>query len=501
MGPESVRSTPETVHFRQQLQDPEFRRKFIHTLILYFAFLVLGVCRGQHGPAFLDLAQITGSNVEEASIFYTSLAAGGLVGSVFMGVLIEKVAKHRQAILASSVLLNVVSTSAIPWSKNYFLTISIFFVNGMLTTAFDAGGNFDMMSTSSVGGKMFIQILHFVFAVGTIIAPLTVEPFLAEKKTYNATFCDIHNVRQSYNYSDGHSADNSNETTVLIPESCLPSESSIQYAYMIAGALCLLSGIMITAECFFSPPNTKRKTRIENHRNPRVIPRWLRVLILGTVGGMYFFSSSSISVIVGYIMAYFVNDLGWSKEKTANLTSVYWAGYAASRLLCVLLDRILNPLQLLFISNGLSVLSLAGLWLSIIYKSDPGIWICMVLAAIGMSAIFPTAIVYIENDVMKVSGMVTSVIWVAVNLQGILNPLLLGYLFQTVSFKWYIYITFIEAVLAFVCFVSLVLIIKTLVTKYGSLELENIVDEKNIEETFIEKIERTEINGLTGLHG
>ncbi|XP_046573160.1 sodium-dependent glucose transporter 1A-like [Haliotis rubra] len=422
MGPESVRSRPGTVHFRQQLQDPEYRRKFIHTLILYFAFTVMGVCRAMHDSAFLDLAQITGSNVEEASVFYTSFAAGGLVGSVFMGVLLDKLAKHRQALLAGIVLLSVVCTSAIPWSTIYVLTISIFFVNGILTMALDSGGNADMLSTWGVGGKMFMQILHFVYAIGTILAPLVVEPFLAEQKTLNATLCNIYEVSKAYNYSDG--SNNLNERTFLLPENCVPSESQIQYAYMIAASLSFLSGIMITAECFFSPPDTKGKTRKENHRNPRVLPKWLQVLILGNIALFYFFSCSIFSVTVGYMMAYFVKDLGWSKEKTANLTSVFRAGYAASRLLCVLLYRVLTPRELLYISNGLSVLSLGGLWLSIIYEFEAGIWICMVLASIGLSAIFPTGLIYIENDVMKVSGMVTSVIWVAANLQGIVNPLL-----------------------------------------------------------------------------
>ncbi|XP_071086037.1 sodium-dependent glucose transporter 1-like isoform X2 [Haliotis cracherodii] len=497
MGPESVRSTSGTVHFRKQLQDPEFRRKFIHTLILLFAFLAMGISRSQHGPAFLDFAQITGSNVEEASVFYTSLAAGGLVGSAIMGVLIEKVAKYRQGLLAIFSLLSTVSDSALPWSTNYVLTICLFFLNGTVTSAFDSGGTFDMMHTWGVGGKMYIRILSFLYSAGTIIAPFTVEPFLSEKKDYNATFCDIHNVPQSYNYTDGHVADILNETTFLIPESCLPSESRIQYGYLIAGAISLLSGIMITAECFLSPQNAKRETRNEKLRNPRVLPRWLRLLVLGSVGGLYFFNCSSISVIIGYMMAYFVKDLGWSKGKTANLTSLYWASFAASRLLCMLLDRILNPRQLLFISNGLGVLSVGGLWLSIIYKSDPGIWICMVLAALGMSGIFPTGLVYIENDVMKVSGVVTTVIWIAGSSQGILMPLLLGYLLQMVSYKWYIYLALIEAVLAFVFFASLVLIVKTLVTKYGSIELENTVDE---EETFIEKNDGTESKCKTRLN-
>ncbi|XP_067670544.1 sodium-dependent glucose transporter 1-like [Haliotis asinina] len=138
MGPETARPTPETIGFRQQLQDPKHRRKFIHTLIFYFSFIALGICRAQHGPAFLDLAQITGSNVEEASVYYTSLAVGGLIGSVFMGVLIDKLAKHRQTLLASSCLLTAASACVIPLSRNYALTTFIFGVNGLLTTAFDS---------------------------------------------------------------------------------------------------------------------------------------------------------------------------------------------------------------------------------------------------------------------------------------------------------------------------------------------------------------------------
>ncbi|XP_046573170.1 sodium-dependent glucose transporter 1A-like [Haliotis rubra] len=494
MGPETARPTPETVHFRQQLQDPKNRRKFIHTSIFYFSFIALGICRAQHGPAFLDLAQITGSNVEEASVFYTSLAVGGLVGSVIMGVLLEKFPKHRQALLASSCLLTAASACVIPWSRNYILTICLCGVNGILTSAFDSGGNVDMLSTWGVEGKLFIQILHFFFAIGTILAPLIVEPFLAERKTFNGTLCGIYDISKSFNYSDGPITGNSTANNILLPESCVPSESQIQYAYMIAASFGFLAGIMITAECCFSPPDTKGKTRNENNRNPRVLPKWLQVLILGNVGLFYFFNCSSISVIVGYMMAYFVKDLGWSKEKTANLASVFWAGYAASRLLCVILDRILTPRQLLYISNGLSVLSLGGLWLSIIHESEAGIWICLVLSSIGMSSIFPTGLLYLENDVMKVSGMVTSVIWVAGNFQGVVNPLLIGYLFQMVSYKWYIYLSFIEAILAFVFFLSTVLIVKTLLEKYGSLEVQSSGDEKITEEAFIEENERTKNN-------
>ncbi|XP_046573161.1 sodium-dependent glucose transporter 1A-like [Haliotis rubra] len=491
MGPESVTPTPETVHFRQQLRDPKNRRKFIHTLLFYFAFTALGICRAQHGPAFLDLAQVTGSNVEEASVFYTSRAVGGLVGSVIMGVLLEKFPKHRKTLVASLCLLSAVSVSIIPWSKDYILTICLFGVNGILTAAFDSGGNVEMMSTWGVEGKIYIQILHFLFTIGTTLAPVIVEPFLSERKTLNGTLCDAYEVLQSLKFSDRADANNSTEKYVLLPESCVFSENQIQYAYMIGAVLSFLSGIMITAECFFSPPDTKGETRNENNRNPRVLPQWLQVLILGNIGLFYFFNCSTISVIVGYMMAYFVKDLGWSKEKTAIFASITYAGFAISRLLCVILDRVLTPRQLLYISNGLCVCSLGGLWLSVIHESDAGIWICMVLASIGMSAIFPTGLVYIENDVMKVSGMVTSVIWVAGNLQGIVNPLLVGYLFQTISYKWYIYLAFIEAILAFVFFLSTVLIVRRLVEKYGSLESKNTFDGKNMEETFIEENERT----------
>ncbi|XP_067668330.1 sodium-dependent glucose transporter 1A-like [Haliotis asinina] len=487
MGPESVRPTSETVHFRKQLQDPQHRRKFIHTFIIYFAFIALGISRAQHGPAFLDLAQITGSNVEQASVFYTSLAVGGLVGSVFMGVLIDKLAKHRQTLVAIFSLLMAASVGVIPRSKNYILTICLFGVNGLLTAAFESGGNVDILSTWGVGGKIFVQILHFVFAIGTVIGPLIAGPFLAKKKAFNVTLCDTHDISKLFNNSDGPMPGNFTENNVLLPGSCVPSESRIQYSYMIAASLNVLSGVMITAECFYGQPDTKGETRNENHRNPRVLPNWLQVLVLGNVAFFFFFNCSSTSVIYGYMMAYFVKDLGWRKEKTVNLASVCWAGFATSRLFCVLLDRVLTPRQLLYVSNGLSVLSLGGVWLSIIYESDSGIWICMVLASVGMSAIFPTILVYVEHDVMKVSGMVTSIIFVAGNLQGILNPLLIGYLFQTISYKWYIYLAFIEATLAFVFFLSTVLIVKTLVEKYGSPESKRTFDEKHMEETFIEQ--------------
>ncbi|XP_046573090.1 sodium-dependent glucose transporter 1A-like [Haliotis rubra] len=463
------------IRFRQRLKEPDYRRKFVHSIVLFISHMVLGLRIAQHQIAFLDMAQITGINLEQASVYYTAMSVGSFVGTITMGFLFDRLTNHRPLLLASANIAAAVTTAAVPWSTNYFLTIFIFFLNTTFCTAFDTGGNSDLMSTWGVEGKTYMQFLHFSFAIGTVISPLTVEPFLLEKGAINTTchhtimtenISKLNDIQPDSMYLRYSTLNASNDT--VSSSGCPQPKTRVQFAYLIAGILSLMSGILIYLEsCLNRRTMTSDSKAKDDHRNPRVLPRWLTGLVLALLALMNFFHCACGMVIIGYLMVFCVSERGWSKDRTAQLASGFWAGVAAARLLGVFIIRFLAPAKLLFICNATVTLTLAALWLSVVVDSDSGFTVCIIVVAVGLGIIFPTGICFVENDIMKVTGVVTSIIMIAGHCQGMLNPLLLGYLMQEVSMMWYVYLSFIDEVICFLAVIALVIVVKVLVSRYG----------------------------------
>ncbi|XP_046573169.1 sodium-dependent glucose transporter 1A-like [Haliotis rubra] len=457
--------------FRQKLKHSGYRRKFLHTIVLFLSFAVLGVCDTIHYPAFLDLALITGTNIEQASVFYTAMSVGGLVGSVVMGFLFDKLTNHRLFLLAASNIGGAVTLAAIPWSSNYHLTIFIFFINYVFNLAFDTGTHADLLNTWGKDGKMFLQFLHFSYALGTILSPLIAEPFLAELGGDNSTHQSSQHVDLTRllpnNTADltPYAAVKDNST---IPVYDNHPKSQIQYAYCIAGLLFLFSALLMGLEGCVNRKKPKCAVVKEDHREIRELQPRTKVIVLVIVSVIYFFHCASGLTISGYMMAFCVQDRGWSKETSSYLAAVFWAVFAASRLGGVFVIKYISPLKLMFLCNCLLTLSVSGLWVGVAAQSDTWVWICIIATSIGAAVFFPTGFIRVETDIMPVTGMVAGIMMLATNAAGIVNPLLVGYLMQEVSPKWYVYVTFAEVVVCFVCCFVLDVVVKTMVTKQRS---------------------------------
>ncbi|XP_067670542.1 sodium-dependent glucose transporter 1A-like [Haliotis asinina] len=483
--------------FRQKMKDSGYRRKFLHTIVLFLSFAVLGVCDTIHYPAFLDLALITGTNVEQASVFYTAMSVGGLVGSVVMGFLFDKLTNHRLLLLAASNIGGAVTLAAIPWSRNYWLTIFIFFINYVFNLAFDTGTHADLLNTWGKDGKMFLQFLHFSYALGTILSPLIAEPFLVEIGGDNSTqqpSLHVDLIGPSPNKTADFTPYAAVKDNFTIPGYDNHPESQIKYAYLIAGFLFLFSALLMGLEGCINRKKPKSAVVKEDHREIRELQPRTKVIVLLIVSVIYFFHCASGLTISGYMMAFCVKDRGWSKETTAYLTAVFWAVFAASRLGGVFVIKFISPFKLMFICNCMLTLSVGGLWISVATNSDTWVWICIIATSVGAAVFFPTGFIRVETDIMPVSGMVAGIMMLATNAAGIVNPLLVGYLMQEVSPKWYVYVTFAEVVVCFLCCFVLDLVIKTMVTKQKS-NVSLPADEDG-EEKFVSE-DHSRVNALT----
>ena len=98
---------------------------------------VQGFAIGQRGPAFLDLQIITGTDVEQASYFFTAGSVGYLLGSVLAGTMYDKM--NKSLLLLLSVFGLAVCTTVLPWCSLYGLMIAIHFGVSIFGGGIDTG--------------------------------------------------------------------------------------------------------------------------------------------------------------------------------------------------------------------------------------------------------------------------------------------------------------------------------------------------------------------------
>ena len=83
----------------------------------YFcAFAGLGLCIASLGPALLDLAHATGSNLKAMGYIFTARAFGYLLGAMVSGPLFDSQTLPAQLILAAALLATGIGSIAVPFS-------------------------------------------------------------------------------------------------------------------------------------------------------------------------------------------------------------------------------------------------------------------------------------------------------------------------------------------------------------------------------------------------
>ena len=72
-----------------------------------------------------------------------------------------------------------------------------------------------------------------------------------------------------------------------------------------------------------------------------------------------------------------------------------------------------------------------------------------------MAPVFPTSFSWMEKEMIRVTGRVTSTVVVGASCGAMLNPVILGFLMQELSPMWFCYLLFAQTVLLFLLFLFL----------------------------------------------
>ncbi|XP_005104820.1 sodium-dependent glucose transporter 1A [Aplysia californica] len=468
---------------KEQLKDPIYKKKLINSLCISLVFLTLGMCIGMHGPTFLDLQIITNTDVERGAAFFTAGSIGYFIGSVATGAVYNYVSQSLLLFIGST-FLGVVCCIT-PYCSPYALMIFIRGAGGVACGFVDTTGNANHMQIWGNEGQVLMQLLHFCFALGGTISPLYTEPFLAPKEdeenssTVSLNMITVTTVGPLNASSSGYgilppSRNSSQNFNLTSPSVGTERTTHVAYAFLITGILCVASAIPFLVIYVKEKLKEKKKGKTaEETLTQRDLPRPVLVFVLVTVCAFYLVYCSVEDTFASFLMTFLVKQYDFvSKSKGAYITAFYWASFAVSRFLMIFLSKILSPVKLLTLCCSLMVVSFAGFYISATFSAIKALTFFAVLAGFSMSAVFPSGFSWTEQELLRVTGRVSSCILLSACLGTMANPMLLAYLMEEFSNMWFCYLLVNQTVLLCVLFIFLLIFNRCyLNVRYGKLQM------------------------------
>ena len=310
---------------------------------------------------------------------------------------------------------------------------------------------------------MFMQALHFGFALGGAISPMAIAPFLIPEREpsevhnssiENITMVPSLNSSLSYNFLENVTEASNNTQSTDHPESILYIGFSISAALNIA---CSIPIFFIFLQRRISRKKAKRKMedmekipeKKEEEKHHVKMTKQTKIFVVIVLLSIFTTYCAVEDTFMSFLSTFVVRQLKWTKFYGALLTSAFWAAFAVGRLAGIFLVVIFAPVTLIFMHASLELIAMAGIFLSAWYNIDIGMWIFAPILGFAMSVIFPSVFTWTEESFLPVSGRISSLFLFGACCGSSINPIILGEIMDHYSNMWFVYLLSGEAVLLF----------------------------------------------------
>ena len=390
------------------------RTRRAQTAAYFIAFVALGLGMAALGPTLPGLASQTHVKTGGISYLFTLRSFGFLLGSLFSGRFYDRLPGHR--VMAAMIASMAATMALLPLVPSLGMLLTVMLALGTAEGALGVGGNALLVWVYQRRVPPYMNALHFFYGVGGLISPLIIAKTLDLKGDTVFSYFVF--------------------AVVILPAPAfllaLPSPPSPSSPTGPSEA----------------PSTSTEALPVEAARtdlaNSRIL--WLIALLLGLyVGGEVSYG--------GWIYSYVVQTKLGDENLGAYLTSVFWASLTAGRLIGVGIAARVRPRTILL---GDLIGCFISLGIALLWPSHVGA-ITIASAGIGLSmaSIYPTALTFAERR-MKITGRVTGLLIVGGSAGGMIVPLIVGQLFDSVGPRVMMFTVLADLTLALMIYVLLV---------------------------------------------
>ncbi len=331
-------------------------------------FIPIGMALSILGPALPQLRDAVGTDNGGIAILFVAQSLGYLIGPLTFGRLFDRDHGHRM--MLASLGLIIVAISLLPSIDSLPVLFVLCAFNGLGCSIVDTGGNTLLLwARRGTDSAPAMNVLHLLFGVGALSAPLLVDVGLRTAVTVN---------------------------TVV--------------AFAVGG---------------FLTTRTQPSAELGVRPDADGAPADRRLLAMVT---MFFVFYVGVEIgFAGWIYTYAEEIRLPGESAPALLTALFWAAFTGGRLIAVPVSRRLGPYAMVLWSSVLAVL--AAVLLTIGDSATAMVWISTGLFGLGVAAQFPMMVSF-ADDHLHLSGSDTAWFVAGAGAGGLVMPWVIGQIFD-----------------------------------------------------------------------
>ena len=365
------------------------QKKYI-SFSFFAAFFCLGLCLASLGPALLDLAAQTGSDIQSIGSIFAFRAFGYLSGSSIGGYLYEKI--NGNYLLSVATCICMIGSFIIPFSTSLPVLCFSVLLQGFAMGFLDTGGNLLLLRLHSEPdpsqAEPYMQAMHFSFALGALVIPLIMAMLNDLKKSF-----------------------------III---------AIFLLIVLINLICISFYFKNAKYAKSSKERSDEKKKVEKLGNKKdktsltFFKRSLNEKLICIFAGATLFIYVGAETSYGGLIYTYTNKLKWSDQDGKGVTAIYWGGLAIGRLIAI-------PLSTKFSPNKMLAIDLIGCLFSsivlIIFPTNTFIlWIMSFLHGFCYASIFPAVLNAAALYIKQMDGISTSIIIVGASIGDMTIP-------------------------------------------------------------------------------
>lgn len=351
-------------------------RKF-YAVIYLLSFLTIGLESATLGPTMKQLAVSTGSTLAVVTTFVAIKSLGYMLGSFTGARLYDRYKGHTIMIISISAMTAMMLI--IPFAGSFLAAVVPIFLLGFAEGTTDIGGNLMIMWVFRENLAPYMNALHFMFGVGSLLAPIITANFM----TY---------------------------------------ENSLQLTYWVMALLFIPSIIGFT---LLPSPD-----RIEN---PKIQAGGQQQTLVILLFAFLFFTYVGTEITFGnWIFTYASESRLATDIQAAYLNSAFWGSFTIGRLIGIFVSKKVHAQKMLLINFIGSVFSL-GLMM-VFQNSSAMLWIASILLGLFLATTYPTLMVF-AGSLFTITGSITSWFMIGSGMGVLIIPFIMTFLFDKLGIK------------------------------------------------------------------
>ena len=205
--------------------------------------------------------------------------------------------------------------------------------------------------------------------------------------------------------------------------------SRVQMAYLIIGAMLLVNGFLFCSlycyDRYKSDISSYEDAFLGQERFGQPCKRYMIMFMMFLFFLAYIGMETTFG---GLLMTFTVSFMGWTKDKGAMVTAIFWGSLAAGRGFSIFIANCFRPTCMLAVDLSLMLIGSVLLSFGISYH-DYILWIGTLTLGFGMSSMFPTAVSWVDQH-FKMTGKSTAVLVMGSAVGQMVVPVTTGYFYE-----------------------------------------------------------------------